>query len=1380
LKQFAAKLVNGVLLAIFVISSFAVGFMPAEKAQAAACKADFVYVLDASRAMDTTSMYLWRWAGDQALHNINVGLGTRFRSYANNHPDDRAMLIRVSDNNPYVEIPGWGRNTHNRVVNHMEGFRADRGDANLNQAILRASDYARSRQQSTGNNVFVMVIGGPSTAWITDREAYYDESRRRMPELSPAVQNRLREDATNIKIKYYSYALGSSSLFSTHDASVENFDPTIHPYREISNLTGGTFFTWQLNDLLGSERMGETSHRLNTDRQCGDGGNTGVRSVSGYKYDDKNGNGVRDAGDTGLGGWKISLQDESGATIAGPVITEYRGKAGYFNFDNLDPNKKYKVIEEQQSGWRATQEDTLRTPVEAPVRLIGNAGGGPDSPICSDSDYVCELSGVKFEDSNNNGTREANETGLGNWKFELLKLINGRYQVVVERNSARFLDRGKFVFNDQVFSELGSGTYKIREVRQEGWTLTNPAVESQEFAMPQTGKKTDIVFGNVQPDDETPVLIVNGKNGEPNPLPNDQNNFKVKIAFRVAGGATQNVTVRETLNATNNLTFATGANGKPTVTLNNAPVAADKITLDPTRPTKAMTVTFDNLAVGNYVMSFDTIFSGAPGTYAIDDVSSKIEYRVADGTVKVAPIPPGLFIKLPASPRDLGLTVTPMYREAAAGQKIQYVVNVSNEGTEAIPAGSRITVTLRSPKGPTGEDMTIDSMSPLGDRDDTFSANSKQITWTYTIPQALPAKTQLPQAFTVNYITNLNPDGNTYHLFGCVAATFDLNPTNNCKQPDLDMREQEGSKVWRDNGSTVTREVRADQKLPFRLYLKNTSSESKTYDLTDQTSFTCVGGTECGNNPSWDNSIVSWEVPAGQSWTISANKSTLKRDGVTLAPNQSIEMDLIAQLPNAATIVEIADKYGEGQRCNTFTVKDRASESIGVQYPVCWTFYVDRGPQEPGAVSVAKSLISTADADEGQDVVFRVDVINNDSVAQANRDWFVTDELNDIYDAGYALDASRNSCEVLNAAGDSSDCAAPGQTGIQLNPANNKQLRWQVRDIPANGRIRYQFTVKITSVNGLAECPARVSNIAYLTDNQSQPRKWSSGPATVSVYTGNCINGNIHARNQTGDNANAQPGIVINGSDVKIGTNSILSSTGTVNCTVNELCIATPWKIPGYDTNTSEGIKFAKVVTRMSRNIKRLTDGATTLNASTIRGKFNLYTGATNLPVTPQSQASYPDGRVWIHYGKLKLETALQFSGRGTIINYGDVEIAGNGSIEYLDSSTAHSFGLIVLPYQGQAGNLVVTGTPKTIRGGYYVPGTDSDVPPSAPNVGVIQFQGGDNANRLIANGLFIAREFRIERVRFSLDYDPRTTDTNTAPPGFTFTSTPNDTQERS
>ncbi len=85
-----------------------------------------------------------------------------------------------------------------------------------------------------------------------------------------------------------------------------------------------------------------------------DAGLIGTGSIHGEKFDDLDGDGVRDPGEPGLDGWTIELVDaETEQVVDTQVTMTMNGEAGWYWFDDVIPGD-YIVREVQQPGWQQT------------------------------------------------------------------------------------------------------------------------------------------------------------------------------------------------------------------------------------------------------------------------------------------------------------------------------------------------------------------------------------------------------------------------------------------------------------------------------------------------------------------------------------------------------------------------------------------------------------------------------------------------------------------------------------------------------------------------------------------------------------------------------------------------------------------------------------------------------------------------------------------------------------------------------------------------------------------------------------------------------------------------------------------------------------------
>jgi hypothetical protein len=83
----------------------------------------------------------------------------------------------------------------------------------------------------------------------------------------------------------------------------------------------------------------------------------GLFSISGMKYNDLNGNGSKDKGESGIAGWIIDLTVEGETAVTVKATTD---SSGTYKFDNVSPGN-YIVSEEPQEGWISTNNEPSRS-----------------------------------------------------------------------------------------------------------------------------------------------------------------------------------------------------------------------------------------------------------------------------------------------------------------------------------------------------------------------------------------------------------------------------------------------------------------------------------------------------------------------------------------------------------------------------------------------------------------------------------------------------------------------------------------------------------------------------------------------------------------------------------------------------------------------------------------------------------------------------------------------------------------------------------------------------------------------------------------------------------------------------------------------------------
>jgi len=181
-----------------------------------------------------------------------------------------------------------------------------------------------------------------------------------------------------------------------------------------------------------------------------DFGNWRKTSLSGMKFDDINGNGVKDSGEPGLSGWTIRLLKE-GTEVANTVTVA----DGSYSFADIVPGS-YTVEEDLKDGWLQTR------PASPGIYSLNLLSGIAATSIDFGNFKEGGFAGIKFEDKNGNGVRDSGEAGLAGWTISLKK--DGT--VVASTQTAA---DGAYYFAD-----IAPGSYTVEETGQSGWTQTSP------------------------------------------------------------------------------------------------------------------------------------------------------------------------------------------------------------------------------------------------------------------------------------------------------------------------------------------------------------------------------------------------------------------------------------------------------------------------------------------------------------------------------------------------------------------------------------------------------------------------------------------------------------------------------------------------------------------------------------------------------------------------------------------------------------------------------------------------------------------------------------------------------------------------------------------
>ena len=208
-----------------------------------------------------------------------------------------------------------------------------------------------------------------------------------------------------------------------------------------------------------------------------DFGNAQFASLAGTKFNDQNGDAVRDPNEPGLPGFTIQIV----ATFPDGYV---RTEIAVSSLDGRWSAGPYPL---------GTQWVVSETTPPDPWRQTYPAGGGAWTGILdADRDDIdfgnarfVTLHGVKYHDQNGNGARDSGEPGLPGWKFVIQ--VGDAAETVASDEDGRWSSANEYL--------EGSFTLVFEEGRS-GWEQTEPGYGAPWVGMADEG--TEIRFGNAR------------------------------------------------------------------------------------------------------------------------------------------------------------------------------------------------------------------------------------------------------------------------------------------------------------------------------------------------------------------------------------------------------------------------------------------------------------------------------------------------------------------------------------------------------------------------------------------------------------------------------------------------------------------------------------------------------------------------------------------------------------------------------------------------------------------------------------------------------------------------------------------------------------------
>ncbi len=200
-------------------------------------------------------------------------------------------------------------------------------------------------------------------------------------------------------------------------------------------------------------------------------GNFKLFTVSGVKFEDSNGDGIRQSGEAGVPGFTIRLTNTGTSVVTNAVTDAF----GNYTFPNIGPGN-YSIAEVQKTGWTQTSA--------TPANFQGISATNRTSLNFGNFRFI-NATGVVFNDVNGNGVRDNGEVGIGGITVRLDRGNDG-----VIDNTA--LTDGNGVYS---FPTLGPGSYRITTAPRKGFVITTPPGGAYLFSAVSSTNPTGLDFG---------------------------------------------------------------------------------------------------------------------------------------------------------------------------------------------------------------------------------------------------------------------------------------------------------------------------------------------------------------------------------------------------------------------------------------------------------------------------------------------------------------------------------------------------------------------------------------------------------------------------------------------------------------------------------------------------------------------------------------------------------------------------------------------------------------------------------------------------------------------------------------------------------------------
>lgn len=209
----------------------------------------------------------------------------------------------------------------------------------------------------------------------------------------------------------------------------------------------------------------------------------GKGAILGFKWNDKDVDGIKDNNESGLADWQIYLDSNNNGQLDPGETSTTTDADGAYSLINLEPGT-YNVAEVPQPEWQQTfPVGGIHTVNLDANKIVEDINFGN-----RDTNFGV-IKGTHWNDLDGDGIKDIGEPGLKDQTIYIDQNNNGVFEPA--ELSAQTDANGNYTFTD-----LAAGTYQVAEVPQTGWQTTFPLGGVQTVNLEKGEIETNIDFGN--------------------------------------------------------------------------------------------------------------------------------------------------------------------------------------------------------------------------------------------------------------------------------------------------------------------------------------------------------------------------------------------------------------------------------------------------------------------------------------------------------------------------------------------------------------------------------------------------------------------------------------------------------------------------------------------------------------------------------------------------------------------------------------------------------------------------------------------------------------------------------------------------------------------